>query len=210
MVADSTPMHSPKRADILTAAHTLFMEQGYGPTSMDAIAAKAGVSKRTIYSHFQSKDGLFGAMMDAACENIGGAPVLTLPPGAPMPDIPPREALTQMGRRFLKIIYSPEGISVFRIVINEAHRFPDLAKAFHDNGVASLKRALTNYFGSRVAAGDLAMDDPLDAAYAYIGLLQSNPHLEVMLGFRPAPETDEICAIVDGAVDKMMALYAVN
>ena len=208
VITRGDPAVTPKQADILNAAHALFMELGYGATSMDAIAARAGVSKRTIYSHFESKDGLFGAMMDAACERIGGQPVLTLPPGSPIPDLPPGAALRQMGRRFLTIIYSPEGVSVFRIVINEAHRFPDLAQAFQTNGIAPLQRALCNYVASRVEAGDMRAGDVVVVADAFVSLLKGE-HLEVMIGVRPPPGEEEIARIVDRAVGQILTLYGI-
>lgn len=207
--ADASPGANPseKRADILAAAHALFMEQGYGSTAMDAVASRAGVSKRTIYSHFQSKDGLFEAMMDAACQRIGGAPALSTPPAGDVPSAPPEQALGQMGRWFLNILFSPEGMGVFRIVINEAHRFPDLAQAFHRAGPDSLRRALEAYFVSRNAVGDMAVDDPKDAAWTFMALLKSQEHLEVMLGIRAAPDQAGVGAITDRAVAKILRLY---
>ena len=65
-----------KRAQIIEAATKLFMKSGYGAVSMDAIAARANVSKRTVYGHFADKATLFIAIMDGYCAGIGGTKVL--------------------------------------------------------------------------------------------------------------------------------------
>ena len=63
---------SPKQQAIVLAAAELFLHQGYGAVSMDAIAAKAEVSKRTVYSHFPGKDALFAAVMMGHCDSVAG------------------------------------------------------------------------------------------------------------------------------------------
>jgi len=196
---------SPKQADILHAAHTLFMEQGYGATSMDAIAASAGVSKRTIYSHFESKDGLFSAMMDAACERIGGADFSK----SVQPDQTncPRAFLERYGRGFVSIINSPEGLSVFRIVIHEAARFPDLAAAFYRSGPAEMERDLIAHFEAFTAAGVLQVDDPTHAAWLFISMLKGRPHLERMLAMVDEHTPEELEAHVARIVDDFLKIY---
>ena len=196
---------SSKQADILHAAHELFMEQGYGATSMDAIAAKAGVSKRTIYSHFDSKDGLFSAMMDAACERIGGADFSKAE--KPDPTACPREFLERYGGAFVAIINSPEGLNLLRIVIHEAARFPDLAAAFYRSGPAEVERDLVAHFEAFVAAGVMRIDDPTHAAWQFISMLKGRPHFERMLAMAPAHGTDELNAFVERIVDDFLKIY---
>src|SRR3546814_2898841 len=96
---------SPKRAAIIAAATDLFTHSGYGAVSMDAIAAKAGVSKRTVYSHFPGKDVLFAAVMTRHCSTVSGAAGWELDP-----EVEPREMLTDRGRRFLTLITSRESV----------------------------------------------------------------------------------------------------
>ena len=61
------PKDLEKRASILQAAKRLFTTQGFEGTSMDAIASAAGVSKLTVYSHFQDKERLFAAAVECVC-----------------------------------------------------------------------------------------------------------------------------------------------
>src|SRR3546814_2076260 len=94
---------SPKRAAIIAAATDLFTHSGYGAVSMDAIAAKAGVSKRTVYSHFPGKDVLFAAVMTRHCGTVSGVAGWELDP-----EVEPREMLTDRGRRFLTLFTRSE------------------------------------------------------------------------------------------------------
>lgn len=196
---------SPKQADILNAAHALFMEQGYGATSMDAIAASAGVSKRTIYSHFESKDGLFSAMMDVACARIGGADFAE--GEDPEPTTCPRAFLERYGLGFVSIINSPEGLSVFRIVIHEAARFPDLVAAFYRSGPARIERDLVAYLEAFAAAGAMRVDDPTYAAWLFVSMLKGRPHFERLLAMAEEPTPAEAAAFVARVVDDFLKIY---
>jgi len=121
---------SPKQAAIVAAATDLFTHSGYGAVSMDAIAARAGVSKRTVYSHFPGKDVLFAAVMTRHCGKVSGGDVWTLDP-----EIEPRQMLTDRGLRFLRLITSPEAIALFRTVTADAQRFHELGRAFFGAGL---------------------------------------------------------------------------
>src|SRR3546814_15713204 len=81
---------------------------------MDAIAAKAGVSKRTVYSHFPGKDALFAAVMTRHCGIVSGSDVWELDP-----EVEPRRMLTDRGRPFLPLLTSPEAVALFRPVTSE-------------------------------------------------------------------------------------------
>ena len=74
------PKDMEKRAAVLEAAKNLFVSRGFEGTSMDAVAAEAGVSKLTVYSHFGDKDTLFKAAVQSKCEQPG-----CLPGGAAAP-----------------------------------------------------------------------------------------------------------------------------
>src|ERR1700759_1201686 len=90
---------SPKRQLVLEAATSLFMAQGYGAVSMDAIARAAGVSKGTLYAHFSSKDRLSAPIIGEACVDSISAEAL-LPADA----VDVRAALTAFGGRILRFL----------------------------------------------------------------------------------------------------------
>src|SRR5699024_11635152 len=62
-----------KRLDILDAAREIFLREGFDLTSMEAIAVEAGVSKQTVYNHFDGKEDLFRAFVRTVCEKMGQA-----------------------------------------------------------------------------------------------------------------------------------------
>src|SRR3954451_25099586 len=88
---------SPKRRAILEAAAALFMAEGYGAVSMDAVARRAGVSKATLYAHFGAKDRLFAAIIHEACETMRRTSGVE---GA-LGDMPLRDALRSLGGQWL-------------------------------------------------------------------------------------------------------------
>ena len=94
---------------------------------MDAIAARAGVSKRTVYSHFPGKDALFAAVMGSHCDRAVGLDTCQLDP-----DGDPRSELTDLGVRFLSLVTSPTAVALFRTVVAEADRFPELGRTFFE------------------------------------------------------------------------------
>src|SRR4051812_7291322 len=104
--APGRPKDLEKGAAILEAAKRLFTTQGFDGTSMDQIAAAAGVSKLTVYSHFGDKENLFAACAKAYCEQ-------QLPPTLfePHPEVPLRQRLLDIARAFFGMISSPEAIA---------------------------------------------------------------------------------------------------
>src|SRR5215813_4307474 len=114
---------------ILAAARSLFLNLGYGETSMDAIARRAAVSKATLYSHFDGKDALFAALIMAECRHLSdqiGRRALD------EPDI--RDALLRVAHDFNNLLCTGDGLTMYRIVVAEAPRFPELGRVFYDSG----------------------------------------------------------------------------
>src|SRR5437762_1457394 len=97
-----------KRTAIVDAARNAFLEGGYAQTSMDRIAAAAGVSIKTVYRHFENKDDLFSAVMQAACGPNGSEGLELEPqekitqPERPWFFLPPRTALALIGVEYLQ------------------------------------------------------------------------------------------------------------
>src|SRR5690606_30031635 len=109
--APGRPKDPEKRAAILEAAKRLFLVQGYERVSMDQIAAEAGVSKLTVYSHFGDKDSLFGEAVRAHCEQ--GMPTSLFDEDA---DMPLRERLEAIGHSFFTMVMDPEAVAGHRIL----------------------------------------------------------------------------------------------
>src|SRR3954462_15259686 len=97
-----------KPAQIVLAAKDLFTSQGFGATSMDAIARTANVSKATLYAHFDGKEELFAAIVSHACRTQS-----RLLSAVGSDDLDLTEALSEIGRNFLTLVLSPPAIAIY-------------------------------------------------------------------------------------------------
>ena len=113
---------------LLKAAAEVFFEQGYASTSIDAIIERAGGSKRNIYNEFGSKEGLFAAIVRSSADSALSSLSQEQIEGRGL-----EETLTAFGQHLMEIYMSPTVVSVYRIAINEANRFPDLATCNSSN-----------------------------------------------------------------------------
>lgn len=207
-----------KRAQIIEAASKLFMKSGYGAVSMDAIAARANVSKRTVYGHFADKATLFIAIMDGYCAGIAGNKVLEDKDDGRvdldddialgLPDRTPRTVLNAFCNRFMRILMTKEAIRLFRIILSEAERFPELAQSFNENGPKPLIRRLSTYLAEQSELGILSIPDPERAAWQLIGMIKEPCHLTMALGLDGAPTEEDVIQNVAFSVDLFIQAYS--
>jgi AcrR family transcriptional regulator len=190
-----------KKLAVLRAALRLFLEQGFGATSMDAIAREAGVSKATLYAHVKSKEELFAAITATFAEQLLAAHTAFEHES----DI--RAALLRFARDHVALLLSPEGIAMYRIVIAEAPRFPELGRAFYENGPAIRLSALVKYLQHADAAGTLKVDDAPLAAGEFAGMLGGIVHLRAMLGHADEITAAEQETLTAHAVDAFLRAY---
>ena len=190
-----------KKLAVLKAALRLFLEQGFGATSMDAIAREAGVSKATLYAHVKSKEELFAAITATCAEQMLAAQT------AFEHESDLRTALLRFARDHVALLLSPEGAAMYRIVIAETPRFPELGRTFYENGPAIRMKALTEYLRRADAAGVLKVDDAALAAGEFVGALGGPVHLRLMLGHDGEIGKTEQEALVEHAVDAFLRAY---
>ena len=197
-----------KRQAILDAAATVFLGRGYLGTSMDEIAARAGVSKQTVYKHFTDKERLFVEIVVATVDEISDPvhdEVLQLI-DSPGHDL--EGELRELGRRLLARVLQPRVLALRRLVIGEASRFPELGRAFYERGPGRTIDALTQAFDGLAARGVLRLEDPRLAAAHFNWLVMSVPINAVMfLGEEAIPPAGEVDRIVGGAVRVFIAAY---
>ena len=191
-----------KRTAILDGAGRVFASHGYEGASMADITRAAGVSKGTIYHHFAGKAELFGAYVAQQCaSNL--APLFD--DAQPVGDIGTN--LRDIGLRMVHLLLSPAGLVVDRIVISEARRFPELARAFYDAGPARAIAALSGWLETQIAHGQLAIDDPEFAAEQFFSLCQHPAILRCKLGLVPSMDQAAIERVVDAAVAVFLKAY---
>jgi len=188
------PRDASKHASIVVAAQALFISQGFGATSMEAIAERAGVSKLTLYNQFGSKQDIFVAAVTAKCNEMLASLDLASPGRMPV-----RRALVSTGHAFLGLILSAEAVAMLRLIMQE--RSPELSGLFYRSAIAPTIEQVAAVIAGFEASDRLRIGDPMQASRDYLDLLKGQPWLLTMMGLPPmsVPELDrhvEHCADV--------------
>ena len=198
--APRTPRGELRRAALLEAAQEVFLEQGYEGASIEEIVRRVGGSKASLYAYFGSKQGLFWEVAGAATEQF--LTELAVPTEA---DAEIEKTLYSIGMRFLRGFLDPAGCRMFRTLIAESQRFPELARQFFERGPQRVRRALGQYLHLQHQAGRIDCADPETAASQFVELVKGLPHARVMLSVEPFPPGFDPEQHVAGAV--RMFLY---
>src|SRR5207249_1360103 len=179
-----------------------FLAAGFGAVSMDTIARDAGVSKATVYAHFAGKEELFGAVVGRECEGY----LARFSPGELDPsDV--RGSLTVLGRRYLELILSPDGIALHRIILGEVARFPMLGEVFWHAGPERQRLQIEAYLKRAMASGSLALADTRLAAEQFVSLVRGEIQLRYLLRLDSDAEPSGIRAAVEDAVATFMRAF---
>jgi TetR/AcrR family transcriptional regulator, mexJK operon transcriptional repressor len=171
------PKDLGKRAAILEAAKRLFTTQGYAGVSMDQIAAEAGVSKLTVYSHFGDKEALFAAAVKAHCERQLPAALFDEAAAAPLHD-----GLMQVARAFFAMITGPEALAGHRIMCSPQVVDTPIPRLFWEAGPRRVQDAFAQLLQRHVDAGLLDIDDVPRASAQFFALLKGEPHARMVFG----------------------------
>lgn len=174
------PRGETRRAQILDAATAVFLEHGYAGTTIDLVVARAGASKATIYSFFGGKEGLFSALIDERAERIlAGFPDIEVE----HVDIP--AALADIARRYMDVAMNPEAIGLYRLILAEGPRFPDLVANFYRVGQDRVTGSLAKALRTWARAGRIRADAPDRLATQFFDLVRGELHLRVVTGLPP-------------------------
>jgi len=201
------PKDLEKRGAILDAAKRLFPQRGFEGVSMDAIAAEAGVSKLTVYNHFQDKETLFGEAVKAHCEAQLPHEMFEIRPGAG----PIRESLRKIAQAFHGLITSPEAISLQRMLAARAlagDGDTSLAQLFYEAGPKRTLSEFDAFLRQANATGALQVPDTLRAAAHFFCLLKGEMHQRMMVGCCHGVSAGECQAHIDSVIDLFLRAYA--
>lgn len=193
---------SPKRQAIERAAARVFLRDGYAGASVDVIAREADVSKATLYSHFRSKEELFGAIICQQCGQMVVDAQTSEAAGAG-----PEQILRRLGERFLENTLSPNLLALYRVVAGEAYRFPALGKTIYESGPGPARLALADYLRELTKKGRLKVKHPEMAADQFFGSLLGGIHFRQILEIEEPPSKRTIEAWVDNAVTVFLTAY---
>jgi TetR/AcrR family transcriptional repressor of mexJK operon len=184
------------RDRILEVATELFLTEGYGSTSIEAVAGRAGISKRTFYHRFDNKAVLFAAVVHRIIEQIRPPPGVPLLEGATL-----QEILRRLAGLILRAALSPQAIALHRLVTAESVRFPNLVRAVYDEGWAQQATALIGDLLSReLRDPQLTVELRSFAAEQFLHMVVALPQRRIMgLGVPMTPR--ELDAWAEDAVN---------
>jgi TetR/AcrR family transcriptional regulator of autoinduction and epiphytic fitness len=191
-----------KRAAILDAAVAEFRQSGYEATSMDRIAESAGVSKRTVYNHFPSKEALFTQILEQLWErSIDGLDL------AYRKDRPLRPQLLELVNQKLRLLNDTNFVDLARVAIAASIHSPERAQEM----VARMgvrEEGMTTWIRAAAADGRLKLDDPVFASMQVQGLVKGFAFWpQITMGQPPlTPALQK--QVADAAVDMFLARYA--
>ena len=187
-----------RRRSILAAAQKVFLERGYANASIDAVVELAGGSKATVYQQFGNKEGLLGALVADGAEELAHL-VHELPLDGALD-----KSLRAFGRGYLGLIMRPERLALFRLVVGECGRVPEIGDVFYRTGPQVIGKWLTEFFRGVAAAGLIQISDPERTAYQFIHGLRGDLYMQVMLNPTRRPTEAELNRHIDFVVDTFL------
>ena len=196
-----TRLTDRKHAAILDAAVAEFRAAGFEATTMDRIAAAAGVSKRTVYNHFPSKDALFLRILEEMFARGVGGPDL-----AYRADRPLRAQLFELVDQKLRLLDDPHFVDLARVAIAAGLHSPDLARQMLER-LGDREEGITTWVRAAAADGRLKIDDPLFASHQLQSLVKGFAFWPQMSICQPALDAAQQRQVAEGAVDMFLARY---
>ena len=191
-----------KRQAIVDAAFEVFSEKGFEQASMSEIAARAGGSKATLYSYFQSKEEMFAEVMAAAAHQEVSAAFGLLKTKAPV-----RETLKSFGKHYLLSVLKPELLAVRRLANSEGGR-SHVGALFHERGPKLGWQMVADFLQQLIDAGQLLGCDSAIAAAHLRGLYEAELLEQCLVGVPVDTSPRNIAEVVETAVDVFLAAYA--
>lgn len=196
------PRDAAKNSAILEAASDLFLEMGFDGTSMDTVARRAGVSKQTVYSHFSSKEQLFGEAVHSE--------IMTHYPERALEGVENHtlEAdLIAVCKTLATLLMSRRAFAMYRLLVSAAARGPELGQIFWKSGPADIQGQLGRFLQSWVDRGELVIDDTEKAGQQLVALFKEPAHFKISIGVAEPLTTEEINASVEHAVSTFLKIY---
>ena len=194
------PKDLAKRAAILEAAKALFAREGFAGVCMDRIAAEAGVSKLTVYSHFGDKESLFSEAIRNLCEEL--LPDATFKVQG---DVGVRAQLRQIAEGFFAMVTSEQAINTHRMLLASTQADEHLRQIFWESGPKRTHDIFAGLLREQVAQQP---GEDVVAARQFFTLLKGEIYGRMMCGLLGRLEAGEIDRHLDNTVDMFLRAYA--
>jgi len=175
-----------KMKAVLEGGTRVFLERGFAATSMDDVAAAAAVSKRTLYQYFSSKEALFVAVVRGRVENL--IQILEAATSAPEGPI----SLRALAERLTQRAFNHETVCLYRIVIAEAGRMPELGRIIDETALGAALEEIAEVIRRVAAQRGVRLENPAFAADVYLSLLYGVSQVRALLGVDLTHEADNL------------------
>jgi AcrR family transcriptional regulator len=198
------PLADPKNEIILRAAFDIFQEHGLHCATMADVARRARVSKETLYARFDSKEGLFYALIAwGTRQSMTNGDAYAV---EPIED--PVVELRNYARELMAGFMRPESLAVYRMAVSESGRNPEIGRSFDELSCAHSEGVLERVTPLLAARGLIEPGDREEMVHAFLGLLRGNYHHNALTGTMPIPTPDEVIKRADRAVELWLRAYS--
>jgi len=209
VVSPTSGRSARQRQAIIDAAREVFLNHGYAGASMDEVAAVASTSKRTVYGRFRDKEGLFTAVITNDIDAAEQRSQDVIEALAASEDV--EVDLRAFARQHISAVIQPHLMRLRRLVIGEAQRFPELARAWYTSGPERGHATLARVFAALAERGLLTVNDPPLTAQHFNWLVLSIPLNTAMFhatddGFSP----EELQRYADEGIRVFLAAYGAS
>ena len=181
------------RAAILRAARPIMLRDGLGGTTLDRVAAEGGIAKMTLYRHFPSKEALFEGLVTATCESMRKG--LENAPTADT-DKPIALRLADELSAFVSALIEPDGLALYRLIVADGWRFPELARVFDRSGMRVIRLRIVELLEPVGALGGQAMQ----VAGEIVALALGDAYQRALLGIAEEGDGEAFARQIEAAV----------
>ena len=188
-----------RKARILAAATKLFLKDGYGETSIDAIVAESGGSKATLYSFYPTKADLFRAVIDSIVVSAESAELKSFDNV--------RDTLVNFSEQRLRVVFSRKHRALMRLIIAERDRFPDIARMYYERGPLHGDTLLRDYFETLIEKGLIDIQSAVEASEFFRGMLMHQRYIDQLYLNAPVPSAEEVSVRARHVVDRFLEAY---
>jgi AcrR family transcriptional regulator len=184
---------------IMNAAARVFLREGFGLASIDRVAGEAGVSTRTIYERFKNKADL----LEAVIKRLVDRDLAKMFAGDDFEGLEPEAALTRVGHTICERMGDPESGALFRMVVCESQRFPELTAQVRERSKQRIAGALGGYLARQQQRGAVSVDDAPKAALLFMQMISATMEECILFG-----QPDAIAGLdVTRHVDRVVTLF---
>jgi TetR/AcrR family transcriptional repressor of mexJK operon len=182
-----------KRTEILRAARPILLRDGLGGTTLDRVAAEGAISKMTLYRHFPNKESLFEGLVIGMCgemrEGLENAPLAD-------GHKPAAERLTDELRAFTSGLIEPDFLALYRLLVADGWRFPDLACVFDQSGMRVIRCRIAALLGT----GGVPANELGQRAGEVVALALGDAYQRAVLGIVEEADGEAFAQQIEAAV----------